>query len=100
MNNHITVSQPSGTGHFHLNMNSQELSGTDASGETLYRAVNVVINTSERSFTGGVITLPVSIRLIAQGPLPDLQFHSILHITVNANGEVTSTVIEERVSCD
>jgi hypothetical protein len=47
-----------------------------------------------------VITNPVNILLIAQGPAPDLQYHALLHITVNENGEVTSTVIEERVSCD
>jgi hypothetical protein len=58
------------------------------------------VKTGERSFTGSVITNPVNILLIAQGPAPDFQYHALLHITVNENGEVTSTVIEERVSCD
>ena len=38
-------------------------------------------------------------RIVGQGPDNNLEVHENIHITINANGEVTSTVDNESIEC-
>jgi hypothetical protein len=51
------------------------------------------------SAPGSTFTLPMSIRLIGQGDAPDMHLHWIMHVTVNANGEITSSLSDGTSEC-
>ena len=48
---------------------------------------------------GFEVTQPLNFTLIGRGTAPDEVFSALLHITVNANGELTSFVDNIRVKC-
>jgi hypothetical protein len=45
------------------------------------------------------MTRPMNLNLIGQGQAENLVARSLVYITVNANGVVTSTIDKFRVSC-
>jgi len=47
----------------------------------------------------GTLTAVTNVRINAQGKLPDFSLHIQIHLTVNANGEPTATVLRQRIDC-
>jgi len=47
----------------------------------------------------GTLTAVTKIRINGQGKLPDFSLHIQIHVTVNANGEPTATVVRQRIEC-
>ena len=94
---HLTIN---GTGsHFVQNLNRVDVVG-EAGGVT-YRATGGIV--AKWNFNGPP---PIStsyiqnFRVISQGPGDNFQFHSTLHVTINANRVVTSNVDNTKVDCE
>jgi hypothetical protein len=47
----------------------------------------------------GTLTAVTNVRINARGKLPDFSLHIQIHLTVNANGEPTATVVRQRIEC-
>ena len=47
----------------------------------------------------GTLTAVTNVRINAQGKLPDFSLHIEIHLTVNARGEPTATVVRQRIEC-
>lgn len=105
----------SGTIHeqFHITINKNRVSikshfqpqGVSGVGQTTgdtYRAVGVTQEHQSLPLTNGAanFTFINNFRIIGQGPGNNFQVHQTIHVTVNANGEVTSEVINESISCN
>lgn len=81
------------TGGFHTkyHFQPQGVSGVGMTTGTMYRGTGV----SQGTVNGKVglqETIVNNFRVIGQGRGNNLLIHSVFHITVNANGEVTATV--------
>ncbi len=87
-----------GSGGFHLTDNwNIHADGTGDQGNR-YR-VNYSDNFSFNLGPGATFSNPVAIRVIGQGQAPNLLITAIMHFTVNANGDVTSTVSNTKLTC-
>ena len=87
-------------GGFHLkfHVQPQGLSGTGLTSGDKYQGTGV----TQDSFNGKVgrtYTFVNNYRMIGQGPGNNLLVHENMHITVNANGDVTAVVDNVRVDC-
>lgn len=81
--------------HVKLHANPQGLSATSTTGGSNYRvngAANAQANLGFNKGAASTATAVLNLGLIGQGRAPDLRLHVNLHLTVNANGEVTATV--------
>ena len=47
----------------------------------------------------GTVTAVTKVRINGQGKLPDFSLHIQIHVTVNANGEPTASVVRQRIEC-
>ncbi len=90
----------SGGYHLKSHVNYQDVSGTVALNGRTYRVsttANETVNDSDSAqFETTVIQ---TIKLISQGPVPNFFVQVVFHITVNANGQTTSTVTDVRSEC-
>jgi hypothetical protein len=90
-----------GSTHFTSQVNGQGLRGI---GET--SGVSYVWNfASGSNFTIDdpyplVVTVPFNSHVIAEGTEPDFRHHFLSHLTINENGEITSSVFESRTECE
>lgn len=77
-----------------------QLSGTSASGIT-YNA-NETVDSTEITNSGGaqVLTSVGQLHLISQGSTDNLVVRTTIHVTVNANGQITSTSFEFTTDCN
>lgn len=68
----------------------------------VYRAVGVTQFHDTFPLVNGAATSSFvnNFRMIGPGPNNNLQVHQNIHTTVNANGEVTSVVVNDRVVCN
>jgi hypothetical protein len=81
-----------------LHDNYQGLRGVGATSRDTYHAVAAeteIVPTSEFN----VVTFAQMIQFIGQGPGNNFQIHFIFHVTVNANGEVTASLYELKITC-
>ena len=78
----------------------QGISGIGTSGAK-YQGTGVSQDIFKGSFVNGQFTATSinNFRIIGQGPGNNLLIHSTIHITVNANGEVTAEVNNSSVEC-
>jgi hypothetical protein len=79
--------------HFDEHISSQHFSGTAQPSGTRYEAPftsETIANVRPDGGGGYVLTSIVSFRLIGQGPDNNDLFHQTVHLTVNANGELTA----------
>jgi len=86
-----------GTATFHINF---QLSGVSASG-TRY-VVNETVNSTEtrdEDFIPSTFTSVGHLNVISEGGTENLAVRTIIHTTINANGEITSTTFEFMVEC-
>ena len=100
---HVTsayTTDPSGGTHLKTHINYQDVTGTGVPSGATYRVgtvSNEVINDSDGPQTE--TTIISTVMLIAPGPLLNSFMRVVLHITVNANGQTTSTVQEVSIEC-
>jgi hypothetical protein len=80
----------------------QGAKGTGLTTGDTYNAVGVTQDQSKGSLNNGQLetTQINNFRLIGPGPDNNLQVHQNVHTTVNANGDVTSTVDNTSVDCN
>jgi hypothetical protein len=97
--NHLTT-DASGGYHLKTHTNYQDVSGTGSPSGLNYRIVTTTNETVNDSSTPQFETTVIqTIKAVSQTSAPNLFIHVVMHITVNANGETTSTVTELRGEC-
>jgi hypothetical protein len=89
-----------GNGGFHTkyHFQPQGISGTGQTTGDKYQATGV----TQEQFNGKVgqeFTYVNNFRIIGQGPGNNFLVHQLIHITVNANGEVTASVDNFSIEC-
>lgn len=97
--NTFTIDASGGT-HLKTHVNYQGVTGTGAPSGLAYNVrtvTNEVVNDSDGPQS--TTTVISTVKLIAHGPALDFFLRTVLHITVNANGETTSTVQQVSVEC-
>ena len=97
--NTLTTDSNGGT-HLKTHVNYQNVSGTGTPSGLNY---NVRTTSSETTNDNdgqqSEATIISTVRLISQGSAPNYFLHLVFHVTVNGNGETTSTVTESRIEC-
>jgi len=86
-----------GTATFHINF---QLSGTSASG-TRY-VVNETVNSTETRDTElapATFTSIGHLNVVSEGGAENLATRTIIHTTINADGEITSVIFEFETEC-
>ncbi|HEX8503401.1 MAG TPA: hypothetical protein VF659_22650 [Pyrinomonadaceae bacterium] len=100
---HITNSvttDASGGLHLRTHVNYQDVSGTGVPSGLNYRVMTTVNDTLNDNDAGQFETTVIqTVKLNSQGPALNYFLHMVFHITINANGETTSTVTETRIEC-
>ena len=96
-----TVTTDSGGGsHLKTHVNYQDVSGTGVPSGLNYRVMTTVNDTLNDNDAGQFETTVIqTVKLISQGSAPNLFLRIVFHITINANGQTTSTVSETRIEC-
>ena len=96
---HTTVNGNQFTAMFHRQ--PQGISGTGLTTGDQYRGTGVAQGTLSGSFVNGQFsdTFVDNFRIIGPGRGNDLLVQQILHITINANGEVTASVANFSLDC-
>jgi len=79
--------------------------GADGVGQTtgdLYQAVGVTQEVDTLPLIGGAteFTFVNNFRLIGQKTDNNFQVHQNVHVTINANGDVTNTIVNETIDCN
>ena len=96
---HTTI-DANGGAHILIRGNSAQLQGESASGVkyVAHQTINQILNGSFSSETGTTFTVTNTLQVIRQGsatPTPDdFVLNQVTHVTLNANGEITSVVNE------
>lgn len=100
---HVTNSVTTDTsGGYHLktHVNYQDVSGTGTPSGLSYNVRTTTNETlNDNDGPQAETTVIQTIKLISQGSSPNYFLHLVFHITVNANGETTSTVTESSIEC-
>jgi hypothetical protein len=100
---HITntlTTDSSGGYHLRTHSNYQDVSGTGTPSGATYRITTTNNETVNDSDTPQFETTVIqTIKAVSQGAIPNLFIHVVLHVTVNANGQTTSSVTEIRTEC-
>lgn len=97
--NTMTTDGGGGT-HLKTHINYQDVTGTGTPSGISYnvRTVsNEVINDNDGPQSEA--TVISTVKLIAQGPSLNFFLRTVIHVTINANGETTSTVQEVGFEC-
>lgn len=95
---HVTVSNSGNftiKGHFQ----PQGVSGTGEATGTKYQGTGVTQDMSHFGRVGEVFTYINNFRIIGQGPGNNFLVHQVFHITINANGTLTSVVDGFKADC-
>jgi hypothetical protein len=97
---HITINNNRATVKSHFQ--PQGAGGTGLTTGDTYNAVGVTQEVDTIALTGGAseFTFVNNFRLIGQGPNNNLQVHQLVHVTINANGTVTTVVDNTSVECN
>ncbi|MGQ0650395.1 MAG: hypothetical protein ACT4P7_22875 [Gemmatimonadaceae bacterium] len=96
---HVTVSNAGNT-HIKVHFQPQGLSGTGLTSGDTYRATGVTQQIT--NFNGNPpanFTFINNFRFIGPGPDNNLAVHQTIHVTVNANGDITATVNNTSITC-
>ena len=86
---------PSGNGHLNIHLNNQGVSGKGDSSFDSYQVVgaaNLSINTDMYDGMPLVVNAVLHMQFVSQGSADNLRLKVNLHVTVNANGDVTATL--------
>jgi hypothetical protein len=93
-----TTLNPDGGFHVMSHFNPQGVSGTGDVTGNKYQGTGVTMN-EFNAVVGSQFTFVNNFRFIGQGPGNNSMVHQNVHVTVNANGEVTSTVDNFSATC-
>jgi hypothetical protein len=94
-----TTTDPNGGVHSFFTFTLQGVTATDANGETVRFLVHDYegsTNVIEDPSTG---TITQTYRIISSGPSDNRLLTTFIHVTVNANGEVTSYSFDQTIEC-
>ncbi len=94
---HYTMDASGGT-HIEIHTNYQDVSGT--SGTITYRAVSSNHHSFNSNGAQTEFTVIDDVRLISRGPTDNLTIRATMHITINANGEVTAVFTRFEMVCN
>lgn len=97
--NHYTTDTSGGT-HLKTHVNYQNVTGTGAPSGLNYNVrttTNEVVNDNDGPQSES--TIISTVKLITQGPALNYFLRIVFHVTINANGQTTSTVDEAKVEC-
>ena len=97
---HITINGNRATIKSHFQ--PQGVEGTGLTTGDKYNAVGVTQEVDTLALTGGAneFTFINNFRLIGPGPDNNLQVHQTLHVTIDANGVVTTVVDNTSIDCN
>ena len=97
--NTMTTDSGGGT-HLKTHVNYQDVSGTGAPSGINYN-VRTTSNetTNDNDGPQSEATIISTVRLISQGSSLNYFLQLVFHVTVNGNGQTTSTVTESRIEC-
>ena len=100
---HVTntfTTDSSGGTHMKTHSNFQDVTGVGTPSGINYR-VGTTSNETTNDNDGPQLEMTVIqiVKVVSQGSAPNLFLHFVLHVTVNANGQTTSTVTEIRSEC-
>ena len=86
--------------HVRAHANAQGVTVTKPSGETCrgVGAVNLTVNVGAPKGAASEGTAVANLGLVCPGREPNLRLHANLHVTVNANNEVTAVVENVRIT--
>ena len=86
--------------HVHGHLNSQKLTGVGVPSGALYN-VNNISNTIANSRVDGanITTLEVMMNVVSRASGENFQIQTVLHVTINANGETTTQFQNFHVHC-
>lgn len=88
-----------GGSHLESHTNYQDVTGVGVPSGSTYTAtdnVNTTVNTNQLQTEQ---TFVQEFNLISRGSEPNLKIHVTFHVTINANGETTTTVNNTRTVC-
>ena len=97
--NSITTDASGGT-HLKTHTNYQDVTGTGTPSGITYNVrtiSNEVVNDNDGPQSEATVISIV--KLIARGPELDFYLRTVIHVTVNANGQTTSQVQEVSIEC-
>jgi hypothetical protein len=95
---HTTIDS-TGAAHTKFHFNSQGVSGVSRTTGMTYRLVDTVNNTTYQGPLPAVVTSVSTIKLIGPGPGNNQVLRFQVHSTINANGELTSSVFNQENEC-
>ena len=98
--NHITINDNRASIKIHFQ--PQGAGGVGLTTGDQYNATGVTQEHDSLPLTNGAteFTFTNNFRIIGQGPDNNLQVHQTVHVTVNANGDVTTIVDNSTVDCN
>jgi hypothetical protein len=86
--------------HFKSQFQSQGISGVSMLTGIKYQGMRLnQTHTIDHSTPALETTIQNDIRIIGQGPGNNLLLHITMHMTINANGEVTANVVNTSIEC-
>jgi hypothetical protein len=96
-----TTTSDNGNFHFAAHLNYQGVSGTGRTSATQYRATDAGTSTFNGSGNSSAneFTNEFTFQLTSAGSEDNFRVKGLIHITVNANGETTSEVIDLEAYC-
>lgn len=94
-----TINDNNASGNVHFNPQAAKLVGMSSGDEWL--GTGMLHESFSESFTNGSVTFTSvsNFRIIGKGDAPNLLEQTILHTTINANGDVTADVSLAGVDC-
>ncbi len=96
----VTVDSAGGV-HLTTHFQPQGVGGIGLTTGDHYRGTGVTRTTSNERSAGfpASSTFVNNVRVIGQGPGNNFDLHQTVHVTVNANGDVTANVTNSRTTC-
>lgn len=86
--------------HVHSHLNSQKLTGIGVPSGALYNVNNISNSIFNARVDGAnITTLEVMMNVVSRGSGENFQIQTILHVTFNANGEMTTQFQNFHVHC-
>lgn len=97
---HVTTDAQGGR-HAVLQINTEEVKGTDEAGNKYVSSATNNDSLNEAGMTGSQSehTITTKFLLIGRGNLPDLLVKTTMHLTINAEGEMTAEVTNVVAQC-
>jgi hypothetical protein len=97
----FTMADGNGGLHVRTHVQPDGVTGVGQTTGLRYRGTGGTIELSSEAVDGApsTYTMVNNFRIIGQGPRNNLHVHTTLHMTVNANGEVTSSVNVTSAEC-